>query len=455
MVNTSLKLSLAGVLAGYVCYLAGPLAYRTLMLWGFLSSPGSENDSLFVAATLTAIADTAYCEDIHYHAPSSTLFTACEDNDETRHKWFPPLTNFDDPELAQRSRGSIHVINPKTLRSRRLRFENFDGPFITHGIDVISDTDQLDGTVAVYVFAVNHVPAPDCRKAGQTPHARSQIEIFHHVLGSSTVRHVRSVWHPLIRTPNDIFASSATSFFMTNDHRYVDHGLMRAIEDLYARAKWTDVVHVQLNSLAAPGDDATAGVHATVAVSNIHNSNGLGHGRSPREILITSCSSGVLHIGQVSPDAVSGHDSNVTIVESIEVDAISDNPSYFSDPFSSGLADDRSGFVTAGVARPMEMTLNQRERTAKDPVKVVYVKPSLTAASGTGSRTRGEQRVLFADNGSRIRTASAAVLVAIDPATHGSARAGDGDGGAQGPRKAMLFVTGFQSKNIIAVEVDL
>jgi hypothetical protein len=65
------------------------------------------------------------------------------------------------------------------------------------------------------------------------------------------------------------------------------------------------------------------------------------------------------------------------------------------------------------------------------------------------SSKRWEKRLLFAGDGSRIRSASAAVLVAIDPK---SDIVSDSVGST---RKAWLFVTGFLSSNIIAVKVDL
>jgi hypothetical protein len=315
------------------------------------------------------------------------------------------------------------------MQSHRLKFENFDSPFITHGIDVIPDKEWTDGE-AVYVLAVNHVPEtqPSGKKG---PHARSQLEVFHHVIGSSSIRHLRSVWHPLIKTPNDIFAQSPTSIYVTNDHRHRFHGLMRTFEDVYTGAKWSEVVHVQLASLAAP--DPTSGVTAEVALSGMHNTNGLGHGRSEREILISSCTSGVLHIGQVPADG----SGNITITDSVEIDHIADNPSYFADPYATP-GDDRSGFLETGLARAVDLSKNQRDPAAKDPVMVTYIR---RVAGGW------EKRVLLEDDGTRLRSASAAVLVALDPVAD--------KGSVKGARKAWLFATGFLSKSMIAVKVDL
>lgn len=317
------------------------------------------------------------------------------------------------------------------MLSRRLEFENFQGPFITHGIDVIQDTAPSDGGEAVYIFAVNHVP--ETQPSGQKgPKARSQLELFHHVIGSSTARHVRSIWHPLIRTPNDVFAESPTSLYVTNDHRYRDHGLLRTVEDLYFGARWTDIVRVRLDSLATA--DPAASLTAKVALSGLHNGNGLGHGRSEREMLISSCTSGVLHIGQLAANG------NITIVDSVEIDHIADNPSYFADPFPLAPADDRSGFLETGMARAIDIGHTMRDPTAKDPAMVTYLRPGPTG---------WEKRVLFEDDGTRLRSASAAVLVAIDPADEPD----KGDG--SGARKAWLFATGFLSRSIVALKVDL
>lgn len=315
------------------------------------------------------------------------------------------------------------------MKSRRLEFENFDGPFITHGIDVIDDKERAEGE-AVYIFAVNHVP--ETQSSGEKgPDARSQLELFHHVIGSSTVKHLRSIWHPLITTPNDIYAQNPYSLYVTNDHLNRHHGFMRSFEDLYPGAKWTGIIHVRLESLTAAA--STAGVTAEVALSGMHNNNGLGHGRLDDEILISSCTSGVFHIGRVPADG----SGNITIVDSVEIDHIADNPSYFHDPHATP-DDDRSGFLETGLSRAIDLSETMKDPAAKDPVMVTYLRQT--------SPGRWEKRILLDDDGTTLRTASAAVLVPIKPSE---------SGGAQGQRQAFLFATGFLSNNVIAIKVDL
>ncbi|KAK3359455.1 hypothetical protein B0T25DRAFT_99010 [Lasiosphaeria hispida] len=430
--------SLVAALLAYALHAFGPSTHQRLLVLGALrwklnSTPDVE---VFV------IRDTTHCEDLHYHVPSETLFTACEDDHTTRFGWFPPLANFDDAELGKRGRGSIHVINPKTLLSQRLVFDNFDSTFVTHGIDVISDPKRPDGE-AVYIFAVNHVPDPDSAKA------RSQIEVFYHVIGSSSVKHLRSVWHPLIRTPNDIFARSPTSFYVTNDHHYSRHGLMRTLEDLYHGANWTETLHIRLDSLATNhGAYSTEGVDASVALPDMHNSNGLGHGRSATEILVTSCASGVLYIGKISQEPAN---TTITTNDLVAFDSIIDNPSYFSDPFASRWGTDHSGFLLPGLARATDLGRTHRDPKATEPVIVWLARPAKEKSKPgkSGAPISWEKRVLFEDDGNRIRSASASVLIAIDPKTSLET------GSSTGARKAWLFVTGFLSKNIIAVKIDL
>lgn len=313
---------------------------------------------------------------------------------------------------------------------------------------MITDPESEDGS-AVYIFAVNHVPAQeylevkkgddDGDKASKiATKAASRIEIFHHTLGSSSARHIRTVQHPLIATPNDIVAVSPTSFYVTNDHHYRE-GHLRLLEDVYSGATWSTVIHVRLLA------DSDSPAEASVAVSGLHNNNGLGHGRTPDEILVGSCCSGVLHVGTVPPPG-SGEAPISLGVGTVSVDSIIDNPSYFADPFAGyGGGGDASGFVLPGLSRAVDLQKTCRDPAAMEPVMVWYARPPVatTEGDGLGNVDGWETRLLFEDDGKRMRSASAAVLIAIDPEKEG------------GKRKAWLFVTGFLSRNMVAVKVDL
>ncbi|KAL3446772.1 serum paraoxonase/arylesterase family protein [Aspergillus insuetus] len=367
------------------------------------------------AQNIFTIPDTLQCEDVHYYAPGNILFAACEDSVLQRFQWFPPLVMLDGPAD---STGSIHVIDPQTLVTSRLTFENFQGPFITHGIDVIQDPDQPD---AVYIFAVNHLANPDYTPNTGTPKARSQIEIFRHVLGTSTTRHVRSVRHPLVTTPNDIYAINPNSFYVTNDHYYRE-GLMRQLEAL-PFSKWTDVLHVQLGQLTAI--DATTGVNTTVALPKLHGCNGLGRGRVPEDVIVASVTGGVIWRTRANED----NPRTLSILEEITVDSAIDNPSHYDDPYKTG-DNDASGYVLAGLRRAIDLPKTHTDPNATEGVIVWHV------------REDGSTRVIFEDDGTNIRSASAAVLVPIEPAKGGL-------------KEARLFVTGFLSNSMVALKVQL
>lgn len=81
----------------------------------------------------------------------------------------------------------------QTKAAKRLTLTGFDGPFITHGIDIYSPPEDPDSVV---IFAVNHLPNPAYAASNGKilPEARSQIELFHHTIGSSEATYLRSIW---------------------------------------------------------------------------------------------------------------------------------------------------------------------------------------------------------------------------------------------------------------------
>ncbi|RDA92115.1 hypothetical protein CP533_6061 [Ophiocordyceps camponoti-saundersi (nom. inval.)] len=431
-------------IAVFASYLYGALLYRPIIVLGLFRVKGH-----MPAIDVTVIPNTIHCEDLHYHKPSGLIFTACQNEEKDRFSWFPPLGNFDDPIIASQTRGSLKVINPKTLESTTLRFDNFDEAFVTHGIDIIDDPQSQDRN-KVYIFAVNHKANPEhyVKRNASAPESHSVVEIFHHEIGSDNVEHVRSVWHPLIRTPNDIFAVSTSSFFVTNDH-YYRKGYMRSVEEIYHEAKWTNTIFVEfpVDGDSTSAHDDSKGVEASVALRDMFGNNGLGHGKLSNDILIGSAVGGVLHLGEYSIDPATA-EGRISVSQSIELDSTIDNPSYFDDPYANSTFDG-SGFVLAGLSKGMDLLKNIRNPENEDGIMVWMVTPldqiSTDAEDKSGGKdlSKWRKRLLFEDDGSRIRTASTAVLVPIDPASD------------SGRRRAQLFVSGFFSKNMVTCIVDL
>jgi len=332
---------------------------------------------------------------------------------------------------------SQHILTRRqTKASRRLEFVNFDGPYNTHGIDVISDPDSTEP--AVFIFAVNHVPdANTC--PGPTSHqdcvwrSSSRVEVFRHVLGSTTISHVRSVAHPLISTPNDVLARDPFSFYVTNDYFYKE-GPVRQFELMFWLAKWSTTVFVEFQVVSPP--NATAGVTVKVALDGLYNQNGLGRGRNG-EIMIGRAGAGAVEIGHISAD-----NNTISVVDTFYMDSTVDNPSYFADPYASE-AFDGSGYVFAGLARAADILETTKSPEALDGSMVWFVPTKPRDNTGGSKASDVAPRLIFEDDGSRLRFGTTAVLVAVDPKLEG------------GQRWAWLFATGPYAKRAVAVKVNL
>lgn len=244
-----------------------------------------------------------------------------------------------------------------------------------------------------------------------------------HVLGSPTVQHKHTIAHPLIRTPNDVYAVSPTEVYVTNDHRYYE-GIWRTVEDMWPGAHWSDVVHATL------GPDGT--VDAGVALDKKRNPNGFGHGRTADELLVASAVGGYVEIGRRSEDG-----RTIVLEDVIDLESTVDNPSWFVDEYAGGEGGDASGFVLGGLTRGIDLSKTGADPNGREGVIVWYVKP------GKEGGEKWNKTLLWQDDGSNIRNAATAVLVGIDPKKEG------------GKKKGWLFVSGFSSENAVAVKVDL
>jgi hypothetical protein len=285
-------------------------------------------------------------------------------------------------------------------------------------------------------LAVNHLPNPAYYelKDKKAPKARSKIEMFHHKVGSSEIEHLRSIWHPLIRTPNDIYIRDKRSFYVTNDHLYRE-GVMKLVEDIaYGTvAPWTDLVHIEVSDLGATDD--TAGINASVAIKGLHNNNGLARGKHDNEILIARASAGVLILATPNPHP------HLKVIESIQLPCTIDNPSYFKDPFAKESGRDASGYVLAGLARAAAFP----DPNGLDPVMVwlVQPKPSQNSENERSSKDRWSKKLIFQDDGKTIRSTATALLVAVNPAEN------------DGRKQAWLYVTGPVANAIVVSRINL
>ena len=443
------SLAVLAPLAALTAYLYSPVMQQ-LKVFGVFR-PQASLISTHRGDDLRILPNTVMCEDIHHHREANLLFTACENDHTRRYSWFPPLGSFSDPSAITRGpKGGITVINPVSNTVQPLELINFPGPFVTHGIDIYTPPDEEH---TVYIFAVNHLPNPTYygppvkadgpADSGDQPRARSQVEIFRHALGTKEATHVRSIQHPMMRTPNDIVAVNQSAFYFTNDHYYLS-GRMRTAEDLIKAATWTDTVYVHVTDMSA---DTTSGFTIKPALQALHNNNGLARGspHRPNEIIAGDATGGVMTRLTRAADPMS--DPTLEVHEHIQMDSCMDNPSYYEDPYATP-GSNSSGYVVAGLVRGIDMEHVWRQPEKPIPSLVWHVRRMdsfgrTTQSEADDSHKTWRQDIIFQDDGTGLRSVSTAVLVGIDPKFTEGNKLGD------------LYATGFLSSAIVAARTWL
>ncbi|GAW19530.1 hypothetical protein ANO14919_090180 [Xylariales sp. No.14919] len=370
------------------------------------------------------IPDTVACEDLEYHAPSGMLYTACVGDVEVARGWNPGAEALSRPDRP--AFGSIVVIDPKTLKSQELSLENFEGPFATHGIALYTPPSKPD---LVYIYAVNHLPNPRWTAGSKTEEkAASQVELFVHTVGSSTAQHLRSIVHPLIRTPNDLLAISENEFLVTNDHYYRD-GPMRFLEEVIRGLQsWTDLVHIRFDEKS---------VDAAVVLDSIPTNNGLGWGPD-QQVIIGDAVGGYVYFASLP----SAENRTMSISHYVPIDCVVDNANFFPDPYAGVDGKDYSGYLMPGLSDTFKFLKNFNDPTHKSPIPGhVWYLPAVAGKDKSASSTN-PPKLIFKDDGYAIRSVTTAVIVAIDPATNG------------GKREGWLFVTSVIGASVLATKID-
>lgn len=293
-----------------------------------------------------------------------------------------------------------------------------DTPFVSHGIDIYRDRSKSN---ELWIHAISHPPLETCFTSNLTEDcsASSRVEIFLYDLTSAppVAKHIKTVLHLLINTPNDVYSLSTESFLVTNDHHYRHHGILRTIEDFVdiSLTSWTNVIKVD-------------GEKVEVAISGLHNSNGLGHGPEG-EIMLVSAAGGALQLVSPYPD--------LKMKQRIQFPNTLDNPTYFSDPYASSSKYDASGYILAGLTRGIELGHQIRDPDAKIPGAVWRLSRNESGSDGW------ERKMIWEDDGAWMTTPTTALIVPIDPALEGGRKLG------------WLVVTGFSAKAIGVLKIDL
>ncbi|KAJ7901720.1 hypothetical protein B0H14DRAFT_2668182 [Mycena olivaceomarginata] len=157
----------------------------------------------------TTVPALVACEKSVLHNPTGVLYLACS-SPESRAHWTPALQqlNASGPDVDY-----LATYDPQTGVVARLE-PSFPG-LMTHGLDVVP---SHSNPAELFIYAVNHRKPAD-RQSAPKVGADSTIEIFKTTVGSTTLKHLRTLRDPVIIAPNDIVGSpDGESFFFTNDH---------------------------------------------------------------------------------------------------------------------------------------------------------------------------------------------------------------------------------------------
>lgn len=289
--------------------------------------------------------------------------------------------------------------------------DNFDGPFVTHGIDIWLTHDPS----ILYLHAVNHPPLlidgiPQLK-------ADSRVEVFLVNLTSATATHKRTIKHPLIRMPNDIFSLGPYEFLVTNDH-INDRGVLRTAEDLLQLGitSRTNIIHV----------DAILQTNARVVADGLHNVNGLAHGPN-NEVIVADASGGTM-------TSFKWHKGKLIDQRPLGITVHIDNPSYFDDPYATSTSN-ASGYVIGGLTTGIWLNRQARDPTAKVPSTVWFARE--------GGDGKFEKELLLEDDGHWISGVATALIVPIPPVK------------GEEKREGWVVVTGPWAIGVAVLKADL
>lgn len=148
------------------------------------------------------------------HAPTGLLFAACS-TPESRVAWCPALEFLN---ASGRAEDWVGIYDPVKSSLRKLKMPGFTDPrgFNSHGMDVVPSSKNPS---ELFVYLVNQRPPLDGIASQKVDRPNPTVEIFRmSSINSDVLEHVRTVEHPLVRSPNDVVGSSdGTEFWATND----------------------------------------------------------------------------------------------------------------------------------------------------------------------------------------------------------------------------------------------
>jgi hypothetical protein len=245
------------------------------------------------------------------------------------------------------------------------------------------------------------------------PHSDSRIEVFQIDLAAEKkiAKHLKSLNHELVHTPNDIYSLGPFDLLVTNDHINT-RGHRRTAEDLFT-FKWSS--NTNIIRLREDG--------AKVVASGLHNANGLGHGPNGT-VILGDAAGGDLTIFSPGDDRLIKKDY-------LSLGIQLDNPTYYSDPYAG--KDDASGYVVGGLLSGIHL-----EKTCRDPYAKVGSSVWMARRDVTG---KIQKKLLIEDDGGWVSGAAVGLILPIEPKA--------------GKKEGWLVVTGPFSLQIGVAKISL
>ncbi|KAG0235522.1 hypothetical protein BGW42_005135 [Actinomortierella wolfii] len=306
------------------------------------------------------------CEDIYLHRESGLAITTCG-NTEMRKAggWFPPMGHRNQSADPIAYQDKMVLYNLENGMYEVMDIENFpegaDRAF--HGIDVYERSAK-----ELTIFAINH------RRTG------SVIEVIEYYVGETTMKHVETIQHELIVTPNDIVALGPRSFYVSNDHKHVS-GPLRVVEANLRRA-WANVIYYSPEK-------------AMVAFEGISSANGMTANHDKSIIYVSACHGAALHVMEPRDD------HTLRERDYIKLDFYVDNPSL--DP-------DTGAIFLTGHVQPLKLVMGMSTpgKPVVGPTKVVKITNNTGSDQFYGKKYKVDD--VFFDDGSTISGGTVAVI---------------------------------------------
>ncbi|GAA5939653.1 hypothetical protein JCM10213_009152 [Rhodosporidiobolus nylandii] len=165
------------------------------------------------------------CEDAWIDDRAGKAYLVCSDRP-SRAAWVPAMLHLNATALPAVSADYIAVLDLSTLSYYRLALKGLPaeaGGIWVHGLDVFRD--PLDAK-KLTIFLNSHRPPKD-RSSAPLVGADSVVEILEHRSGSGEANWIKTVQHQAVRTPNNLVAMGARTFFVSNDHAHKAHWTRR------------------------------------------------------------------------------------------------------------------------------------------------------------------------------------------------------------------------------------